>query len=88
MKKRRDEVMSDSRRVTVWLPDELITRADRLADKADMERGRLLRNMIQSGVEMLESSEKVGVLQLSLLMRDIEDAVKEMWSHRSVNTTA
>ncbi len=72
---RKTEITPDSRRVTVWLPEELIDRADRLAEKGELERGRLLRNIIEVGIESLEKSEKVGLLQFSLLMRDMGDAL-------------
>lgn len=74
---RKTEITPDSRRVTVWLPEELVARADRLAAKGDMERGRLLRNLIEVGIESLEGSDKVGLLQLSLIIRDMEDALKK-----------
>lgn len=74
---RKTVITPDSRRVTVWLPEELITRTDRLAEKAEMERSRLLRNLIEVGIESLEQSEKVGLLQFSLIMRDMENALKD-----------
>lgn len=74
---RKTEITPDSRRVTVWLPEELIDRADRLAAKGELERGRLLRNIIELGIDSLEKSEKVGLLQFSLLMRDMGDALHD-----------
>lgn len=72
---RKTEITPDSRRVTIWLTEDLIARADRLAAKADLERGRLLRNIIEVGIDSLEQSEKVGFLQFSLLMRDMGEAL-------------
>jgi len=74
---RKTEITPDSRRITVWLPEDLIARADRLAAKGEMERGRLLRNLIEVGIDSLETSEKVGLLQLSLIIRDMGDALKK-----------
>jgi hypothetical protein len=88
----KKEITPDSRRVTVWLPEDLIARVDRLSKKADIERGRLLRNIIEVTVDSLEKSEKVGLLQFSLLMRDMgeglqkwvdrlkKDGMKKFWS--------
>jgi hypothetical protein len=73
---KKTEPSTDGRRVTIWLPEGLIARADRLAEKAEMERGRLLRNIIEVGVETLEDTQKVGLLQVSLLLRDMAESLK------------
>ncbi len=75
------ETIQDGKRVTVWLSDSVISRVDRLADKAEMDRGRLLRQMIEVTTETLEESEKVGLLQFGLIMRDMKEAL-----HRWVQT--
>ncbi len=70
-----EKVTPESRRITVWLSEDLIARADRLAQRGDLDRGKLLRNIIEVGIDSLEQSEKVGLLQFSLLMRDMRDAL-------------
>ncbi|SPF38533.1 hypothetical protein SBDP1_200017 [Syntrophobacter sp. SbD1] len=71
----KNEVPPDSRRVTIWLSEDLISRADKLAERAEIDRGRLLRNIIEVGVDGLEKTGKVGILQISLLLRDMGDAI-------------
>jgi hypothetical protein len=73
---KKTEGSTDGRRVTIWLPEALIARADKLAEKAEMERGKLLRNIIEVGVETLEDTQKVGLLQVSLLLRDMSESLK------------
>ncbi|MCE5333491.1 MAG: hypothetical protein LLG06_02775 [Desulfobacteraceae bacterium] len=77
----KTEATPDSRRVTIWLPEELIARADRLAERAEIDRGRLLRNIIELGIDTLEKSEKVGLLQCSLILRDMGEYLQE-WVRR------
>jgi metal-responsive CopG/Arc/MetJ family transcriptional regulator len=67
----------DGKRVTIWLPQDLIKRIDDLADKAELDRGKLLRNLIQVGIETLEESEKVGLLQFSVILRDMKAALHD-----------
>jgi hypothetical protein len=74
MKKRGE--LKDGHPVTIWLEQETIDAAERLAEKADMARGRLLRNIIETNIKSLEYSDKLGFVQFSVLLRDLGDTVK------------
>lgn len=58
------------------LSKDLVERIDRLAAKADIDRSRLVRNMLQLQVETLERANKVGIFALAILMRDMEETLK------------
>lgn len=58
----------------------------RLAEKAQMDRSRLMRNIVTMNVQALERSEKVGVFQLSVLLRDLGEDLKE-WANGVADQT-
>ena len=72
-------VRGDKKALTVWIDTGLMERIDKLAEKADITRSKLVTNMIEVSVETLEKSQKVGLLQLSLIMRDMEDWLLSKW---------
>ena len=55
------------------LEDEVIERVDKLADKLDLNRSQLLRNLILSGLEDAEFLNKSGILTISKISRDIKE---------------
>lgn len=63
--------------VSVRFTPDIIERLDRLAQKAGLDRTSLMTNLIETGVVALENSEKVGLLQIGILIRDLEYALKD-----------
>lgn len=68
-----EKITENGRRVSLWLSNETIEKIDRLAKKADIERGRLLRNLIDVNIRSLERSEKIGIFHLALVMRSMQE---------------
>lgn len=64
--------------ITFYCPAELVARIDRLAEKGDVPRSKLLLNIVEMSVDFLESTQKVGIFQLSLLLRDAADSLKNV----------
>lgn len=73
----------DKMPMTVWVSRSLVETADRLAEKADISRSKLCENLLEVGIEELSKCEKVGIFQLSLLLRDMQEGLKA-WAE-SVN---
>lgn len=67
----RKKEVEEGRRVSIWLSEDSIHCADKLAKKADMERGRLLRNVLEMNLRSLERLDRVGLFQMSILLRDM-----------------
>jgi hypothetical protein len=65
----------------MYFDEEVIHRADRLAQKAGISRSRLAANLIDVGLKGMERAEMVGVLDFALLMRDFSEGVKS-WANQ------
>lgn len=64
--------------IPLKLDSTLLDRVDTFAERGGLSRNQLMRNLIHVGVEELEGAARVGVLQLGLLMRDVEDSIKKI----------
>lgn len=64
------------RTVSLWLDKDLVERLDKLAKKGGITRSKLLANMIELSAKSLERADAVGILSLSLLIRDFEYNLK------------
>lgn len=74
------------RKITFHCPDDVAERLDRLAEKADIPRSKLVLNMVEIMLDFSEMTKKVGIFQLSLLFRDAGDKLKEVatgWRERN-----
>ncbi len=77
---------SKGRKITFHCPEDVAERLDRLAEKGDIQRSRLVFNMVEIMLTYAEMTEKVGILQLSLLWRDASEKLKEVatkWKGRN-----
>ena len=59
--------------VTVWLPKDLVTRLDALADKGGLTRSMLVQNMIDVSVGELEIMDKLGIVATVVVLRDFRE---------------
>lgn len=73
---------------TVWFPESVINRIDRLAKRGGVNRSHLIRNLTVIGVEYLEASEKLGLLQTSLVLRDFGEWFKAKLESRLLHDHA
>jgi predicted DNA-binding protein len=65
------------KKITFHCPDDIAERLDRLAEKGDIPRSKLVLNMVETMVGFLEATQKVGILHLAILLRDASDKLKE-----------
>jgi predicted DNA-binding protein len=73
--------MSDEikgKKITFHCPDDVAERLDRLAEKGDIPRSKLVLNMVETMTGFLEATNKVGILHLAILIRDAGDKLKDV----------
>jgi hypothetical protein len=57
--------------ISLRIPKEILTRLDEIAESADMDRSRLIVNILDEASKSLKASKKVGILQFSVLLRNM-----------------
>lgn len=60
----------------IRLERSLIDRLDKLAVRADVDRARLIRNILELEVKYLERFDKLGLFTFAVIMRDLEETLK------------
>ena len=63
--------------ISVRLPDEVLERLDTIENLADVDRSRLITNILDEVSKTLISTKKVRLLQLSLLLRGLKEKMNE-----------
>ncbi|OPY82157.1 MAG: Ribbon-helix-helix protein, copG family [Syntrophus sp. PtaU1.Bin005] len=66
------------KKITFHCPDDIAERLDRLAEKGDIPRSKLVLNMVETMTGFLESTQKVGILHLAILLRDAGEKLKDV----------
>jgi metal-responsive CopG/Arc/MetJ family transcriptional regulator len=67
-----DPVTGD-KSIPVTLDETFLVILDDLATRADLSRAKLMRNLIRVGVEGLETMDKIGVIKLMTIIRELPD---------------
>ena len=65
-----------NKKVSFDCPIDVLERLDKLAKLGDMPRSKLIANLVEVGVDTLEDCQKVGLLQASLLIRNMGESLK------------
>ncbi|MBW2066903.1 MAG: hypothetical protein JRJ03_18490 [Deltaproteobacteria bacterium] len=63
--------------ISIRLPNDVLERLDKIANLADMDRSRLIINILDESTKTLMATKKVGLLQFSFLLRDMIDRMNE-----------
>jgi hypothetical protein len=64
-------------KISFYIPVEVNERIDRLAQKAEIDKTKLLVNLIDEGSKTLDACGKVGILQFAILMRNLSEKMEE-----------
>lgn len=67
----------ERKKVSLNIPVDVLERIDKLAATAEMDRTRLMVNMLDVFSKPLVATKWVGLLQLTVLIRDAGDKLKE-----------
>lgn len=70
--------------VTVWVDKSMVKRIEKLAEKAGLNRSKLVENVLDVGVSQLETMASLGVISTVVFFRDLKDRVKN-WSDDEQN---
>lgn len=57
--------------ISLRIPKEILERIDEIAELADIDRSKLIINILDETSKTLISTKKLGILQFSLLIRDM-----------------
>jgi Ribbon-helix-helix protein, copG family len=74
------------RKITFHCPENVAERLDKIAEKSAIPRSKLVLNMVEIMLDFSEMTQKVGILQMSILFRDAGDKLKEVankWRERT-----
>ena len=67
----------DKTKVSLNIPNDVHERIVQLAELADMDKTKLMVNILDETTKTLISCKKVGILQFTILMRDLGEKMKE-----------
>jgi len=67
----------EKEKISFWVPKDMLERLDRIAKIADVDRTKLILNMLDEFSKTLDASGKVGILQLSVLIRNFGEKMNE-----------
>jgi metal-responsive CopG/Arc/MetJ family transcriptional regulator len=62
--------------VAIWMEKGLLERVDKLAEKAEVTRSKLIGNMVEMTTKSLERADAFGILSIAILLRDFEVSMK------------
>jgi hypothetical protein len=71
----------EKKKISLNIPVEVLDRLDKLAETADMDRSRLIVNLLDEFSKTLMATRRVGLLQLSVLIRDAGETLKQ-WAKK------
>jgi hypothetical protein len=63
--------------VSLRLPEDVYNRIEELSKICDVDKTRLMVNMLDEFSKTIKASKWIGVLQISLLIRDAGEKLKE-----------
>ena len=71
----------DKTKISLNVPQEVLDRLDKLAEAAEIDRSRLIVNMLDEFSRSLTACKKVGIFQFSILLRDAGEWMRE-WANK------
>ena len=76
MKKQR------TKKISIDIPVDTLKKLDLLAGLADIPRQKLIANILEVDADTLMDCKKVGILHLTVLLRDLNKTMKE-WAKKT-----
>ena len=70
-----------TKKISIDIPVETLKKLDLLAEMADMPRQKLISNILEVNAKSLMDCKKVGILHLTVLLRDLSGTMKE-WARK------
>lgn len=67
----------DGERLAIIIPNEMISKLDRVAERLDLTRSQVMRNMIDVGLCVFEDFEKIGIIRLAEILGKTKKALRK-----------
>ncbi len=64
-------------KISLNVPDKILEKLDKLAEKAEIDRTKLIVNILNETSETLEMCGKVGIYQFAILLRNLSEKMQE-----------
>ena len=71
----------DKAKISLNIPQDVLDRLDKLAEAAEIDRSRLIVNILDEFSKSLMACKKVGIFQFSVLLRDAGEWMRE-WANK------
>jgi hypothetical protein len=71
----------ETKKISIDVPIETLKKLDTLAEMADIPRQKLITNILAVDADTLMDCKKVGILHLTLLLRDMAVSMQK-WSKK------
>lgn len=72
----------DKQAITIWISKDLVAKIDRLAEKGELTRSKLISNLVEVGVEEVAIMDKVGIWAMARIYEDIRQRLKDSRSKK------
>jgi hypothetical protein len=63
--------------LSVWVDEDVLNDLDLLAKKAGITRSKIVCNILEVATSELKALDKVGILRVTLFLRDLEEVIKK-----------
>jgi hypothetical protein len=73
--------MSETTRISFKVPNDVLEKLDKIAKIADIDRTKLMVNILDETSKTLIATDKIGVLQFSILIRNLGEKMQE-WAKK------
>ena len=71
----------ETKKISIDVPVETLEKLNTLAEMADIPRQKLIANILEVDADTLMDCKKVGILHLTLLLRDMAFSMQE-WAKK------
>lgn len=82
----RKKEVEDGVKITLFLDEPLVARVDKIAHKARLSRSRLIRNLVEVGLQETETLDAMGILGFVMKIEDARQSVNEMLTRKPATT--
>lgn len=63
-------------KISMMIEDSLLQRVDKVAEKLDLPRGKMVENLIAASMVDVKLLESMGFLELARMVRKVQDRLK------------
>jgi len=64
--------------VSIWIKPEILTKLDKIAEKAQITRSKLITNLIVVGCDEIKAQSNIGIIKLTLTLRSFQIKIDQL----------